>query len=294
MVRLDRGAVLEALNDLDGAALEYEASALEDPKAKAPLERLRTVYRRRERWPQLIRALGLAVERSTEDEPAAKLLLEKAEVEVERQKDPRAALESLRRAQQRAKIGPLGLEVAERMVALLQGEDMPDELAQALETRATLLPIGAARARSLVEAAKVYDQRLGRADSAIDAWNRALDEMPQGPQASAAMAAEHKAALAQLQELCARSKDKRGRARALEREMDLVLASTGELAAQDKERLVACALEAARIHEEFQDVDAAARALGLALDRDASSKQVFDELARIYEARKHDVQLLIR
>lgn len=286
-VRLDRGAVLEELTDLDGAALEYEAAALEDPKSRAPLERLRTVYRRRERWPQLIRALGMAFERSTDDEQAAKLLLEKAEVEVERQKDPRAALESLRRAQQRAKAGPLGLEVAQRTVALLSTEDLPDELAQALEVRSTLLPAGAARARSLAEAAAVYDQRLGRADSAIDAWNRALDEMPQG----VAHQSEHKAALAQLQELCARSKDKRGRARALEREMDLVLLTTGELSPQDRERLVACALEAAMIHEDLEDVDAAARALELALDRDASSKQVFEELAQIYEQRKHDVRL---
>src|SRR5207302_119061 len=41
-VRIDRGAVLEELKDLDAAAIEYEAAALEDPQATDPLRRLRS------------------------------------------------------------------------------------------------------------------------------------------------------------------------------------------------------------------------------------------------------------
>ncbi|HZU96385.1 MAG TPA: hypothetical protein VFF73_06830, partial [Planctomycetota bacterium] len=327
-VRLERGAVLEELKDLDAAAIEYEAAALEDPRAREPLERLRTVYRRRERWPQLVRALALAVERSAPDAPrapesgpmdkvrkggeaataekgkeqqarvaaeesAARLLVEKAEVERERLKDARAALESLRRAQHRAGTGQLGRDVAAKTVELLEREDMPDELAQALELQARLLPAGAARARALGGAARVYDQSLGRTDAAINAWSRALDEW--NAAASGANAAaneeEHRQALASLQELCARAKDTRGRARALEREMDLILAIQTELGAHDKERLVACALEAARLHSELEDQDAATRALERALDRDPGSRAAFEELARIYDDRGHDVRL---
>src|SRR5581483_2459270 len=101
----------------------------------------------------------------------------------------------------------------------------------------------------------------------------------------------HKAALAALQELCARSKDRRGRARALEREMDLMVGAGAELAPEERERLVACALEAAMIHEDLDDVDAAARALERALDREPGSKPVFDELAEIHQRRGHDVRL---
>jgi tetratricopeptide (TPR) repeat protein len=299
LARLHRGAVLEEILDLDAAALEYEGAALDDPHSLEAIAHLRAVYARRERWPELAKALALAFDRTKDDSAAVKIALEKATVEEARLRDPRAALATLRRAAQRA-AGAAGtpaakegiaLAVADRTVEILSKVDMPDELAQALEVKAGLVPAGAARARVLAEAARVYDAELGRAEAAIDAWGRCLDQTP-----------DDRAALASLQELCARSNDRRGRARALEREMDLVLSadqaaklpakSSRRLSSdEESERLVACALEAAKIHEELGDPDAASRALERALDRDADSKPVFEELARIYETRGHDVTL---
>jgi tetratricopeptide (TPR) repeat protein len=289
-VRLERGKVLEDLRDLDAAALEYEAAAEEDPRDQEAIGRLRTIYARRERFPELARALGLAVARTKGEDELVKLLLEKAEIEETRLKDPRAARESLRLAAKHSNV--LSEEqrriVAERQVELLRAEGLDDELALVLARKASLVAAGPTRSRVLVELARLLG-RLGRNEQAVEAWHRALDEDP-----------SDRTALASLQELCARAKDRRGHARALEREMEFLAQETpvppsdkqtSEARRGDRERLVACALEAAKIHQELENPDAAVRALERALDREPASKAVSEVLAKIHSTRGHDAAL---
>lgn len=310
-VRLDRGRVLEELRDLDAAALEYEEALKEDKDGREAIARLRSVYQRREKFQELVRTLALAVARAggrardasgavaaLAETDAVRLLLEKATVEETRLKNPRAALESIRSAWTRAtspslagdvpldrpgeKTGLTGNllrhEVADRWIELVRAEDLDDELAQALARKAAIVPEGPGRARVLVDLARTLE-KLSRHEAAIEAWDHALEQDPTDRPALAALAA-----------LCERTKDRRGHARALEREMEL-LAKLPQISSADLERLASCALGAAKIHQELENDQAAVRALERALDRAPDSKAVHEALAKIHEARDHDAAL---
>jgi len=282
-LRVQRALLLETkLDDLPAAAADLRAAAAAagdlggDDEAQVArrsiLERLTSILRRCERWTELAEALGQRAELAPEPGAAAELLVRRGEVERHELGDPRAAIASYEaafsRRQQLAALQPL--------VELYRSEELWAELAQALQDQAPLIADAAERASALAEAAGVLDERLGRLEDAVSAWEAVLDLQPDRDDAFRALAG-----------LTERTGDRRAQARALEREIESLRAREGTEAA---ERLAACALAAARLHEEQKLSDRAIALLEVARERDPLHDEVFRELDGLYADRGEDRQ----
>src|SRR5690606_135002 len=99
-------------------------------------------------------------------------------------------------------LGPLA-----PLIELLEREELWDELVRALEARAELTEAAPGKAEALTRAAEVLDERLGRPDDAVGAWERVQALTPDDARAYAAAEA-----------ICRRIDDRRALARVLERE----------------------------------------------------------------------------
>lgn len=272
-LRLARATLLEErLKDLPGAADELRAAAVASGGRTDILERLAGICRKCEWWQELPPVLGALAQRTKDPAKAARLLEERAAVEQERLRAPRAAIESYRAALQR-QASPA---ILDRLVELYEQEELWDEHVSALEERARLEDDQRERARLLKRGALVLDQKLHRPEDSIQAWNRAIDNSPDQDAFDA------------LQSLCERSKDERRLADALGREVDSLKEKEGP---DPTERLVQVALKGAAIYGKLNLPNRAQALLETATKRDPGSRAAFEALEKLFVGRKEHGRL---
>ncbi len=169
---VERARVVERREGRVDAAIELYETALElDPHARAARDALERLASQHGRWRELIRALTLTAEQSGEAETRAFALYRIGRIHAERLGNREEAIASLSRAAEERPDDPL---VLEELAALYTRAERFDALVAVLARLAETTTDAGEQLASWHRIGQLQDERLGRAEDARAAYERAL------------------------------------------------------------------------------------------------------------------------
>jgi tetratricopeptide (TPR) repeat protein len=263
----DPSDAIEELHSADDMAVKLGSS--ERPRLLAWLARL---ARQLERYGLLAGTLEKQARSAQDPAGAARLWMQRGELERDSLCDCRASIDSFQEA-----FGCVpSAEPLEAQVPLLSQEELWEDLIRILGELAHRSETPEGRVRAREHQARVFDEHLKRSEDAIAAWEQVLDAEP-----------GRRTAYRELEGVCQRTKNRRALARTLERELNIL--------GSEPEALVARSLQAASLYELLQLPAKAAEVLERGREAVPLDRAVFTELDRIYQAdgQSHSLYALL-
>jgi tetratricopeptide (TPR) repeat protein len=232
------------------------------------LDWLSRLARQLERFDLLAAVMGKQAAVEEEAASAASLWIQRAELLRDRLADPRAAIQAYEEAFTRHPSPDSRSPQAD----LQEQEEQWEDLVQSLATLAPLISDRPQRADVFARQAGVLDQKIGRADDAIEAWEKVVELVP-----------ERREAYRALEEISERTGNRRALARTLERELEILT--------EEPDALVARALRAGEIYRSLQLRPQACAVLERARSVVPLEGQVFSELETLYREERQSQAL---
>ena len=250
-----------------GAGQEEPAPEVIAIRAKC-LDWLSRLGRQLERHDLLASVIGKQAALATDPAGASQLWIQRAELLRDQLKDPRASIQAYEQAFQRHPSSTSRRPQAD----LQESEELWEDLVQSLKTLAPLIAVDNERADVYARQAGILDDKIGRADDAIEAWERVVELVP-----------ERREAYRALEEISERTGNRRALARTLERELAVL--------GKEPDALVERALRAGELYRGLQLRSQACAVLELARVAVPLEERVFTQLDRLYQEERQSQAL---
>lgn len=232
------------------------------------LDWLSRLARQLERYDLLAAVTGKQASSEAEPASAATLWIQRAELLRDRLEDPRAAIQAYEHA---FTVHP-STDSRQPQADLQEQEEQWEDLVQSLTTLAPLIADKGQRADLYARQAGILDGKIGRADDAIEAWERVVELVP-----------ERREAYRALEEISERTGNRRALARTLERELEILT--------KEPDALVARARRAGEIYRSLQLRPQACAVLERARAVVPLEREVFTELETLYREERQSQAL---
>lgn len=195
-------AIHERLGKVEEAASGYLRVLSIDPADAEALEATDALYRRTERWSDLIGVYRRRIELAQEPEDREALYAQMAEVYEQRLGQPEEAIAAYREV---LSTDPTSVVALSALDGLFSRQGMWEELADNLEAQLNLAVEDQAQIRLMLRLAALRESRMRLVDSAIDIYRQVLEREPANAEALAALERlgampEHEVAIAEILE----------------------------------------------------------------------------------------------
>ncbi|MFO0614054.1 MAG: tetratricopeptide repeat protein [Polyangiaceae bacterium] len=196
------GAIHERLGKVDDAASGYERVLAIDPADVAALAAMDSLYRRTERWDDLVRVFRRRIDLTEDPSDREQLYDQMASVYEQKLGRPDDAIAAYREV--------LGFDAASQLAlvaldGLFTRQSRWDELAEHLEEQVALADAEEVQTRLMLRLAALRESRMNQVETAIDIYRQVLDREPTNPEALAALerlglTPEHELAISEILE----------------------------------------------------------------------------------------------
>lgn len=267
------------VGDVDGAVAAYSQILEKDAADLDVLGALEALYRRTERWRDLLGVLRRRVEATADPVDQEELLSQMASIHAEMLEEP---LEAISRYKELLEIDPANYRALAALDALYESQEAWSDLADNVDRRLGMASDPEDQIALMVRLSQLREQRMGAVDAAIEGYREVLDREPTNGPALEALerllqAPEHQALIADILEPLYRD------ANEYQKLVD-VLEIQAALA-DSPERRVELLHQIAELHEvALEDLGAAFDCFARALSEDPASETTQDNLDRLAAA----------
>ncbi len=172
------------LGSLEASVAAYSKVLAADPDDQEILVALETLYRRLERWNELLNVLRRRAEISVNPAEQEELLLQCARIYVELVGEIAQAIRVYREVLELNPTSELALAALDQ---LLEQQERWGDLADNVSRRLSLATTAEARVPLLLRLASIRETRMNAVDSAIEIYREVLEQSPRNPQALEAL-----------------------------------------------------------------------------------------------------------